>query len=727
MDSFPWERESCSSGSFISLTEQENCSNVAVNIHQAAVANDPATLSALLTNASLIDLEFETYVDRSLYKVPALAVAASKGYYEVVMMLIMEGKVNVDQKCSQNGYTALMWAAQCGHVAIIQFLLQSEANVNARDDFDGCSALGLAASGGHAAAVEVLLQAGANVHETENYGWTALIWASQRGQVATMNVLLCAGADVHVADKVGKTALMLAAEQGHVSAVELLLQAGADVNTHDKDGNSALIIAARSTTAVAVSALLQGPSTPTEADKLSALLIVCCNGMQAAVKALLQAHVDVNAKDINGATPLIYACMNGHAHIITLLLQAGANVHTQDKMHKSALMWAATEGYIAALKVLIQAGSHVNIQNTHGVTALMFAAQKGYITAIVELLRAGADVNIQDSDGCTALMIAAQYAQKSSVEVILQRSRIDIHIQDNRGRSCLEIRCSNEVQWLLEDFIITLPQYIHDAAVIGDKNRLVRLLVSARSVDLEYRSEVDHRPLTVLIAAAYKSHNEIVKLLLKTEKIDMNKQLHECAAVLGILHKERVEILLQSIALELRCDELLLFCTIQQQLYNAEQEYTLAISHTITGLYLEKLSLKVQTLQQKYASYLSLTESEAHKLSDEIRILLLNIPPLCASLQSICQYTQVDILHRLRNKLSDYIVELCERFPYLVPSDHAGEVLDLAGFGFDVQREVVAEDQQDTLSELSAEEDMSTLVSELHPPTLYSADTLQLP
>ena len=65
------------------------------------------------------------------------------------------------QQCN-DGFTALMLAAQGGHEAVAQLLLQHGADVAAAFN-DGSTALMLAAQGGHEAVAQLLLQHGADV------------------------------------------------------------------------------------------------------------------------------------------------------------------------------------------------------------------------------------------------------------------------------------------------------------------------------------------------------------------------------------------------------------------------------------------------------------------------------------------------------------------------------------------------------------------------------------
>ncbi len=89
--------------------------------------------------------------------------------------------------------------------------------------------------------VKALLKAGADTNVRDEYGETALTWASAKGHVQMVGVLLAAGANVNIHN--GRC-LRLAASNGHSSTVKHLLSAGAFANSIDEVGWTALMWAA---------------------------------------------------------------------------------------------------------------------------------------------------------------------------------------------------------------------------------------------------------------------------------------------------------------------------------------------------------------------------------------------------------------------------------------------------------------------------------------------------
>jgi ankyrin repeat protein len=159
-----------------------------------------------------------------------------KGWINTVKRLLY-----INQRDS-NGRTALSWAAERGHEAVVRLLLEKGADVEAKTTF-GETALPIAARGGHEAVVRLLLEKGADVEA--NNGWTALHWAAGVGHEAVVRLLLEKGADVEAKTDNGGTALHEAARGGHEAIVRLLLEKGADVEAKTTYGGTALHEAAR--------------------------------------------------------------------------------------------------------------------------------------------------------------------------------------------------------------------------------------------------------------------------------------------------------------------------------------------------------------------------------------------------------------------------------------------------------------------------------------------------
>jgi hypothetical protein len=126
----------------------------------------------------------------------ALWLATDQNQPEIVRILLARGA-----KDNATGYldTALMWAAERGHIDIVKSALASGSDVNAHDDF-GYTALDGAAMLGHIDIVELLLQHGADPRETASAA------AKRRGDTKMFEMIERARAAKPAANRPDQTA-----------------------------------------------------------------------------------------------------------------------------------------------------------------------------------------------------------------------------------------------------------------------------------------------------------------------------------------------------------------------------------------------------------------------------------------------------------------------------------------------------------------------------------------
>lgn len=104
--------------------------------------------------------------------------------------LIAKG-VDINAK-NKDGVTALLLAAQNGHLEVVNVLLEAKADPNIADA-DGDTALLLAVESGAAEVVQALLKAGASLQHKNTQGKTALMIANDNGLPTVIKILQDAG------------------------------------------------------------------------------------------------------------------------------------------------------------------------------------------------------------------------------------------------------------------------------------------------------------------------------------------------------------------------------------------------------------------------------------------------------------------------------------------------------------------------------------------------------
>ena len=408
----------------------------------AAATERRAWLNSMLLQAShpsMAKLLLEKGADVTAARndgLTALMCAAEGGHVAVAQLLLQHG---ADVAASNDGSTALMYSALGGHVAVAQLLLEHGADVAAARN-DGRTALMLAALCGHEAVAQLLLQRSADVAAARNDGATALMLAAVGGHEAVAQLLLQHGADVAAASNGGWTALMRAAVGGHEAVARLLLQHGADVAAAFNDGTTALMSAADGGHEAVAKVLLQHGAdvAATKNDGDTALMLAAEGGHVAVAQLLLQHGTDVAAARNDGDTALILAAAFGHEAVAQLLLQHGADVAATKNDGSTALMYSALGGHKAMVQLLLQNGADARVARHDGATALMCAAQCGRVDVAQLLLQHGADVRAASNDGDTALMIAALGGHEAMAQLLLQHGA-DVRAATHHGRTALMI------------------------------------------------------------------------------------------------------------------------------------------------------------------------------------------------------------------------------------------------------------------------------------------------
>jgi ankyrin repeat protein len=151
--------------------------------------------------------------------------------------MLLKQNPDLARATTEDGMTALHFAARAGHFDVVEILLRYHADVNARDH-RGNTALMEASHGGPwkfepaEQIIQLLLDHDAQID---------LFQAAATGRAELIaSILDRDGALIDSTDGQGKTALWHAAHNNRLAAVKLLIERGADVNRSDAVGTAAL-------------------------------------------------------------------------------------------------------------------------------------------------------------------------------------------------------------------------------------------------------------------------------------------------------------------------------------------------------------------------------------------------------------------------------------------------------------------------------------------------------
>jgi uncharacterized protein len=246
---------------------------------------------------------------------------------------------------SEDGSTALLWAAHWNDLQAAELLVRAGADVNAANDLR-MTPLSQACTNGSAEFVNVLLNAGAHPDTPIATGETPLMTCARAGAADAIRALLVRGVDVDAQEPTEhQTALMWAAAGQHPKVLQTLIEARADLKAHTKLGFTALHFAARAGDLESVRTLLGAGvdvNIRSQPDPEPARSEGTTGGGTggAAQGARAGGFGERTGTSFPGSTPLLVATVRGHIGLALFLLDRGADPNVVDAGF-TPLHWAA--------------------------------------------------------------------------------------------------------------------------------------------------------------------------------------------------------------------------------------------------------------------------------------------------------------------------------------------------------------------------------------------------
>ncbi|XP_053483116.1 protein TANC1 isoform X2 [Ictalurus furcatus] len=342
-----------------------------------------------------------------------------------VSRLLMLGGANVNYRTEVlNNAPVLCVQANLGHHEMVALLLEFGASVDVASE-NGTSALSYAAASGHLSLVSQLCKRGAKVDHVDKNGHSALVHAALRGHLEIIQYLLEQRwsreeqqHELSLKSKALQQALIAASSMGHTQVVRGLLalddEAVVQIDAHDTLwGETALTAAAG-------------------------------RGKMDVCSFLLEQRAQVQQVNRRGMCALFCAVRQGHWQVADVLLQHGADVNGSDKQGRTLLMVAACEGHLSTVDFLISKGASLTSVDKEGLTPLSWACLKGHKNVVQFLVEKGAVIDHSDKNGRTPLDLAAFYGDAEIVHYLVERGAVIEHV-DYSGMRPLDraIGCRN--------------------------------------------------------------------------------------------------------------------------------------------------------------------------------------------------------------------------------------------------------------------------------------------
>ncbi len=405
-----------SSGAARLSSPLDSASNTAV--HLLAEKNHSAQLESLLSEASRPEID-EVLVCTNSQGNTALHLAAQYNSIDIVVSLAAQRSASLQEAMKMtnaDGLTPLLLASKEGHVQVAHELLNEvPSGVYIGDQDAGNTALHFAAQEGHLPMVELLLARGADVNARNNFQQTPLHLAATWNAGSCVDRLLECGADPVAVDDQGKTPLQLAQAQQHVELWHAML--GSQLRRAASTGDALAVMSALT------SGALVDSKNNTSGD--TALHVAAKNGHASIIGILLDHSPDpagsLRVLNEAGDAPLHIAARAGETDGIRIILSVpGIDPNITTAEGDTALHIAAGEGWIQTVQELFKGDVELNrCSEGRGSTALHDAACNSDLAMVKTLLQLGADVNAVDSfSGNNALHQVALWGQSDGSSAI---------------------------------------------------------------------------------------------------------------------------------------------------------------------------------------------------------------------------------------------------------------------------------------------------------------------
>ncbi|XP_046562592.1 putative ankyrin repeat protein RF_0381 [Haliotis rubra] len=345
------------------------------------------------------------------------------GNLSIVECLLPKSEVNSSDYL---GRTALMKAAESGHIHVFDFLVSQKLDLELTDHFSN-TVLHFACEGGNVAILEHLLTT-PDLNARGTNGWSPVMVASRFGKSDVFNLLVSKEVNLNLTDEHGNNMLHLAYQGGDMSITEHLLPLF-DINSRGQDGRTAVMYAAVNRVKSVFDLLVsEGADTSLKDDHSNSVFHLACLGGNKSIVEQLLPHVDINSLGDSGRTAIMKAASVRNKSVFDFLVSKNADLKVIDDYRDSVLHSACKGGGSTIVQCVLQMFD-INTRGKKGLTPAMIAASLGNRHVHVSQQ---ANLTIADDYGNNVPHLACQGGNRSIIKHLLPLFDINTRGQDGR-------------------------------------------------------------------------------------------------------------------------------------------------------------------------------------------------------------------------------------------------------------------------------------------------------
>ncbi|CAC5421835.1 unnamed protein product [Mytilus coruscus] len=404
------------------------------------------------------------YEQYKVYKISPLHVAASKGYTDIVELLLSyNAEQNYVTKCHQIA-SPLFTASSKGFIDIVRFLLKYLSKVNVivpeRQMFNMIEysftsldiSLYIAVEKGYYDIVELLLSHKNNFDRSQRYlYWNMVTIAIVNGHDNIVTLLLeqkfhsnglgdatplfkciCEGKteivklllehdfDPNICNR-NESPLYRATYLGHIEIVKLLLQYDSEPNGDERYVKSPLYIASCKGHTEIVKLLLK-QNYYNHIDEQFALHVATHEGHTEIVELLLKHETAPDVFDINRKQLLLIASERGHTEIVKLLLGHNCDRSVCNKNNESPMIAASKNSHTETVKLLLDYNCDPSVCNTDNESPMIAASKNGHTETVKLLLDYNCDPSVCNTDNESPLFAASKNGHTETVKLLVDHN-----------------------------------------------------------------------------------------------------------------------------------------------------------------------------------------------------------------------------------------------------------------------------------------------------------------